>query len=663
MKKLSYYVFTIVFLFSFILHPSAKSVVVIEGTDVRIRDKATTSGSNVLLMASKNMEFNLIDLNVGSKGNGCSKDWYKIEYGSNIGYVCSEFASVKEVEEVKPEDYESYQEYLKKLGFPDTYIKPLTDLHVKRPNWKFNPQVIDLDFNYVVENEHHKSGRSLIEDYNRIKDGYKSLASWSYNYFTDKFYTGFTGGEVDRWYAASKETIAYHMDPRNFFNESQIFMFETQSYNSSLHTREGIEKMLKGTFMETGYADEENKKTFVDAFLDAAIQEQVSPYMLISRVVQEVGAKGSVIVSGTVKGYEGYYNFYNIGAAGDSKDETIANGLKKAVSKGWNTKYKAIVGGAIFVKDGYIEAGQDTLYLTKWDVINDKATGLFSHQYMQNIEAPKHEAVKTFNAYANMNQLDNELVFNIPIYKNMPDETKMPNKGNPNNYLKDLTVNGDYLFKEPSNETEFTMNLSSATSSIEIAASKVSSKAKISGVGSVSIKGKEQIVPIIVTAENGETRIYNIKITRDSDIALSISEILNISNIKTDGTYIYGSKLGTDISEILNKLTKAEDKATITATDKDNKEKKTGIISTGDKIKIKTNQEEKELTFLIYGDVNADGEINKVDAAAILRHYYKYVSYDGVIKMAADVNKDNSIDKVDVAAVLRHLYGYATIEQ
>jgi len=659
MKKMSYYAFLLVVFLTFLMKPSAKSVVEITGTDVRIRNQATTNGSSILATVNIGDEFLLEDLNTGSAGNGCKKDWYKITYGSVSGYVCSLYATIKEIEEINPEDYAEYSDYLKELGFPDTYIPYLIELHKVRPNWLYKVMEVDFDFDYVVSKEHTSNGRSLIEDYNRTIDGYKSLESWSYSYLTDIFNTNFYGGG-DRWYAASKETIAYYMDPRNFINEKQVFMFESQSYNSELHSKTGIEKMLKGTFMESTLADTENNKTYVDAFLDAAVGNNISPYVLISRVIQEVGNKGSTIVSGSVSGYEGYYNFYNINAAGDTAAETIANGLAKAKKEGWTTPYKAIVGGASFIKGNYLAVGQDTLYLNKWDLIGPD---YFNHQYMQNIEAPAHESIKTYNAYKSMNLLDNELVFTIPVFKNMPNKTSLPHSGNPNNYLTSLSINGNYLFKTATTETEFEQNLSMTTTSIEIAATKVSSKAKINGLGSISLTGSEQLIPITVTAENGDIRTYNIKITRTVEIALAISEILNISNIKNDGTYIYGSEVGTDISKIKQTIIDTEAKAEVSTTDKDGKSKINGIIASGDKLKIKTATEEKEYTFIVYGDVNSDGAINKVDAAAILRHYYKYTSYDGAQKIAADVNQDEAIDKVDVAAVLRHLYGYATIKQ
>ena len=42
------------------------------------------------------------------------------------------------------------------------------------------------------------------------------------------------------------------MDPRNFLDENYIFQFLLQSYDGSVHTIEGLNTMLKGTFMEGG---------------------------------------------------------------------------------------------------------------------------------------------------------------------------------------------------------------------------------------------------------------------------------------------------------------------------------------------------------------------------------------------------------------------------
>lgn len=661
MKKIAYFVFFVLMLFVFTMSTYASEVIVVNGGDVRFRVAPNTS-KGVIASFNSGTQLILLNKNAGV-GNGCSEGyvWYKGRYENKVGYICSKYALIQEVEDLKQEDYPTYGEYLIALGFPTDYVDKLTLIHEKYPNWKFTPMKVPEDFNEILRLEYdgHDKGWSLLEDTGHYFDGLKSFDTWSYNYLTNEFSTKFTGGGWN-WYAASRDTIAYYLDPRNFLDEKYIFMFENLAYNELYHTKDGVQLMLNGSFMESGFADLEGTKTFVDAFMDAGITNDVSPYVLVSRVIQEVGVKGSTIVSGTVAGYEGYYNFYNIKAAGNSAEETIAKGLNHAVSQGWNTKYKAIVGGASFLGDDYFSVGQDSLYLQKWDVIGKS---LVDHQYMQNIQAPYHEASKMYNGYSRANLLGNAFIFTIPVFNNMPEVTKLPNKGNPNNYLSSLSVNGGYLFKDTTTETEFDLNLDINTTSIQIDATKVASTATVSGTGTVALNGTEQIVPIVVTAENGDVRTYNINVTRSGDKAIAVSEILRLANIKNDGNYMFGFVVGTDISEIQKNIIDKETKASVITLDKDGNSKINGAVASGDKVKINTDSEEKEYTIIINGEVTGDGVIDKLDALAVVRYFYQYTSYDGALKAAADVNGDNVIDKLDALAILRDYYGYAKIEQ
>lgn len=151
---------------------------------------------------------------------------------------------------------------------------------------------------------------------------------------------------------------------------------------------------------------------------------------------------------------------------------------------------------------------------------------------------------------------------------------------------------------------------------------------------------------------------YTINITR-SDVAIGTA--LNNSGIKYNNSYIYGISLNTGTDSLINNIKKISD--TLSISIKDNNGNNSSIFKTGDKVNIKSSLEEKNYEVLIYGDVNGDGVIDKLDYLAILRHYYGYKKYDGVYKEAADVNKDGTIDKLDYLAVLRDYYGYKKIVQ
>ena len=72
-----------------------------------------------------------------------------------------------------------------------------------------------------------------------------------------------------------------------------------------------------------------------------------------------------------------------------------------------------------FVKTDYINVGQNTLYLQKFDIVNQDGE-LYTHQYMQNLLAPQSEANNMKSIYEESNTVDSTLNFIIPLYENMP---------------------------------------------------------------------------------------------------------------------------------------------------------------------------------------------------------------------------------------------------
>lgn len=264
--------------------------------------------------------------------------------------------------------------------------------------------------------------------------------------------------EVDSgWVDCSRQAVEYAMDPRNFLNEVRIFQFEGLSFSEQTDNLDGVEKILYGTEfynMKVSYLTSigeviNMQEKYSDLILRGGRTSLVSPYHLASRIKQEVGPFLShSSISGKVAGFEGLYNFYNIGATSSSEPMgAIKNGLRYAKDgKGaseetkrkfiipWNTKERAITGGAIFIGDSYINQGQDTVYLQKFDVTGDS---LFWHQYMTNVLAPYSEAKSIYNGYKNSNLLDISMNFIIPIYNNMPQiPTQSPNI-EPNNFVDD----------------------------------------------------------------------------------------------------------------------------------------------------------------------------------------------------------------------------------
>ena len=281
--------------------------------------------------------------------------------------------------------------------FPASYQNKLTQLKKAHPNWVFVKQNTRLDWQTVIKNE-NTGERSLIQT---------------------KMGSAYTNGAHGQpgWSYASEAAIKYYMDPRNFLDETRVFMFEQLTYNPSYHTQSAVQNILNSTFMKGSIPGD--SKTYAAAFFDIGSTLKVSPFHLACRVYQEQGKGESALISGTYSGYERYYNYYNIKASGSTNKAIIENGLTYAKQQGWNSRYKSLQGGAKILSQNYILKGQDTLYLQKYDVDNSY-NGLYAHQYMQNIMAPYTESSMVKSAYQSTGAINNSFVFKIPVYLNMP---------------------------------------------------------------------------------------------------------------------------------------------------------------------------------------------------------------------------------------------------
>ena len=293
--------------------------------------------------------------------------------------------------------------------FPYGYRAKLRELSKDHPNWKFIPLNTGLEWDEVVKEE-MKGNRSLVSI--TVKDSWKSKAEGDYDEATGTY----IGKSGKNWVRASQEAVEYNLNPINYFDEYHIFAFEQLSFNSTLHTIDGVEAIIANSWMEGNCLEDDKPQPgirYCNAIYQAGIESGVSPYHIASRILQEQG-RGDVEnkknYNDLISGKYGVYNYYNFGASGKTGPEIIANGVVYAEKKGWDTRFKGIIGGAQVIGADYINKGQDSLYLQKFDVDSSDG-GLYWHQYMQNIQAPMSEAGLTYRAYEGCNALDQGFVF------------------------------------------------------------------------------------------------------------------------------------------------------------------------------------------------------------------------------------------------------------
>ena len=542
-------------------------------------------------------------------------------------------------------------------NFPKNYQPYLNLLKQKHPNWNFVALYTNLDWNNVIAEE-NIFGRSLVPK--NYSDNWKNTKSGQYNV------------EVDSgWVDASKNAVEFCMDPRNFLNEARIFQFEELSYNSHTNSLEGIEKILYGTefynqkvsyFDYNGNNISTNQK-YSDLILNAGKSSLVSSYHLASRIKQEVGPFLShSSISGTVEGFKGLYNFYNIGATSSSEPMgAIKNGLMYAKDgKGasqeiknkylipWNTKERAITGGAIFIGSSYINVGQNTIYLQKFDVADEGNNGLYWHQYMTNILAPYSEAKSIYNGYQKNGLLDTSMTFVIPVFENM---SNIPTQ-NPNINENDFQEDNTEVYCNAQN-----VNIRTGPSTSYDIITSVSNPYKMKRIGKGIQSGdkwdrvliEDSIIGYIYQNYLSETPL-NININFNSPLIEDNNEITGLDYNKNTVLDIKPNVI-TDLDyDIINNKGKI-----LSDTD---------LIGTGTKIRLKQNGKVfAEYSFILYGDANGDGSIDSIDLLVLQRHILEIEIMQKIYQTAVTlVPNEQDPTSIDMLKIQRHILGLQEIE-
>lgn len=476
------------------------------GPDTTFAKKGTIAKGKIIYLRGK-MKYN-------------GEYWYRIRMNGAWYFVCARYVKVITISS-SPSDNDSSEQTtvsntdfvkdLKEQGFPKSYRTALIKLHKKHPKWKFKAQKTGIKWSRML-NAENELGENLVEP--TEYDSWKTLRKGAYDFGSNR-YVSFDG----RWNQASKEVIAYFLDPRNGLNEDNIYQFMDHRFNSTYQNKKTIKSIVSSVsycFMNT--------KSYIDNLYNAGKGAKVNPNVITAMVVMEQGWRGgSGLISGKVSGYRGIYNHFNIGAYTTSSMSAVIHGLWWAKGAGtgatsygrpWNSRTKSLKGGALFYKTGYIDENQNTYYLKKFNAMNG-SSNLPKHQYSTAVFAARDEGRILKRAYYDKDNYP--MVFRIPVYKDMP-ASKCPYPvcgGNNDYYLKSLKVKG--YGKTPSfnryKET-YRVKVPENVSRVEIVAKAHSSRATVTGDGTVSLKKGENIKYVRVKSSSGKTKRYKLIITR-----------------------------------------------------------------------------------------------------------------------------------------------------
>lgn len=597
---------------------------------LRVRSAPDTTKNNVVGYLYNNDVVTILETVTAN-----SIKWYRVQKGDIAGYASADYITIN----ATYENDEEFEAYLTAQGFPEDYKVKLRALHQDYPKWIFKAQHLTMDYATAL-NKQAEVGKNLIL---QSVEGWTSVEEGAYDWKNSTYVPFDSGG----WVTAHRNVVDYCIDPRNWLDSTYIFQFEELTY-SDTHTVDGIRVILPDV-LDKHAAD----------LLAAAKKADVSAYYLASKIKQE-GTDKNGLGTATVPGYEGYYNFFDIGAYAHSGNGAVTNGAIYAKNAGWNTAAKCLNDSAEIIAKSYIKLGQNTVYYQKFNFVNT-TSGLYGHQYMTNVVGAMSEGKIRRNS-ASATELDSALCFVIPVFKNMP-KTPQPrpnDKGNNHNTLNALTASGCTLTPTYSRyTTSYAATVGANVTSVTIAATPSHNTATVTGTGTVALQPGVNTIPIKVTASSGLVRTYTLTITREGGTAVTPTVT---SKDYTISTTVTGVEPDTSVSEFLAALTVKNGTAKVHSAD--GKEKTSGIIGTGDILRLYSGTAvSASYPVVIYGDANGDGKVSAIDLRATQKHILGTATLKGYYLTAADANRDGTPSAIDLRMMQKHILGVTSTLQ
>ncbi len=210
-----------------------------------------------------------------------------------------------------------------------------------------------------------------------------------------------------KWEDANRQEVQAAMDTQNIKNSaSGIYQFLKLDQYQGL-SADALNRLLAGKGILAGQGA---------AFAEAAKANNINEIYLISHAFLETGNGTSKLANGgyvdknnkvITNGPKKYYNMFGIGAV---DTDAIRGGFKTAEKYGWDTVKKAIVGGAKFIGQNYIHAGQNTLYRMRWNPQNPA-----THQYATDIAWADFNAKRMKQFYDQIGEVGK--YFDIDLYR------------------------------------------------------------------------------------------------------------------------------------------------------------------------------------------------------------------------------------------------------
>jgi hypothetical protein len=275
------------------------------------------------------------------------------------------------------------------------------------------------------------------------------------------------------------------------------------------------------------------------------------------------------------------------------------DGSYTSYNRPWNSPYKSIVGGGMWIADGYINDGQDTMYFQKFNVTD---VNTYGHQYMTNVQAAYSQSGTMYDTYQMSDSLNQPLNFSIPVFKGMPYSTSLPTT-----YTLPTTL-------------EEQRRMESADPTIE--------------------PEPEPIYPVY---------------TGDfiTDMALNLNEGF-ITGIQIGTTLKKMTESIQKSNENYSVIITGADGSELNSE---------SLITTGCTLKVSDASGTSTYTVIIRGDINSDGKVNLQDLLLVKKNILGMNILEGNMLKAAMINGEKEVSLKTYLAIKKYILGMQDIPQ
>lgn len=283
------------------------------------------------------------------------------------------------------------QDFLKDFNAQERLLEEIKEILEKDTN-------LEVEWNNVTHN--NETGNIEVESIGEVKETYSNYGISLQNALNLQMVSRPMVSKSGKWSNATLNDVKAYCIPNRYNINNYRYQFLNLSELAGIPVE----------VMKNYLANKGNLSGRENVFIGAAKEYNLNEVYLVTHSLLETGNGTSELAQGVI--YKGVivYNMYGIKAI-DSNPK--GEGAAYAYKMGWTTPEKAIIGGAKYISEQYVNHdiyAQNTLYEMRW---NPASPG--THQYATDVAWAAKQAKRIQQIYEELKEVNK--TFDIPVYR------------------------------------------------------------------------------------------------------------------------------------------------------------------------------------------------------------------------------------------------------